>query len=78
LVAAGVAGGYAWRSYAPLPFPEGTPLAGDSASAPAPVVKEPKELRKLQAKLDELEELHEETEENLAEIQIKSLLQEGQ
>ncbi|MDK2972803.1 MAG: hypothetical protein PWP23_2558 [Candidatus Sumerlaeota bacterium] len=75
LVAAGVAGGYAWRSYAPLPFPEGTPLAGDVAPASVPVKKEPRELKKLQAKLDELEEMHEKTEEDLAEIQIKSLLQ---
>lgn len=72
-VLAGVAGGYVWRSYAPLPFPQGTPLAGD----PVPRTPVDKEVRQIQRRLQEIDTLRERTAEDLAEVQIKTLLQSG-
>jgi hypothetical protein len=85
---AGVAGGYAWRSFAPLPLP--TPWGGDDALASAnplarkigagdskptvPTAFENAEINRLKAELDRLRAAQSETAQDLAEIQIKSVL----
>ncbi len=77
LLLTGLALGYAWRSYAPLPLPGGGALAGDT-----PTRIDPEELaqraeakkERLRDELETLREKQEKTEEDLAEIQIKEIL----
>ncbi len=86
---AGVAGGYAWRSHAPLPLP--SPWGGDNAFAAAnpparttaaagrtatPTTFESAEITRLKSELDRLRQAQSETAQDLAEIQIKSVLAE--
>ena len=77
LLCTGLAAGYVWRSYAPLPLPGGSALSGDTPSR-----VDPEELsrraeakkERLREELDDLREKQEQTEEDLAEIQIKEIL----
>lgn len=75
-LAVGLSAGYAWRSFAPLPLPGPPELSGE-ATEPAAEKATNREIRRLQAKLDEIGQLQEQTEEDLAEIQIKSILEEN-
>jgi hypothetical protein len=88
-LAVGVASGYAWRSHAPLPLP--TPWGSDDlfaeikplTSAPVqtskpvePTAFENAEITRLKAELDRLRQDQSATAQDLAEIQIKSVLTE--
>jgi len=77
LVAFGLAAGYVWRSFAPMPLPGGGALAGDT-----PTVVDPQELaREAEAKrkalaqeLDALRAKQQKTEEEMGEMQIREIL----
>ena len=87
LLALAVAAGYVWRSYAPLPLPGETPLSGDSAMAGGDLDAELKvkaalrraadaerETDRLRKELNQLTSQQQQTEAELADMQIKDVL----
>lgn len=68
---AGVATGYLWRSYAPLPFFEGTALSSSNVEKKK---KESLEAEKIRKELEEIDEMREEKEAELGDAQIKAIL----
>ncbi len=77
LLMTGLAAGYVWRSYAPLPLPGGGALAGDTSARIDPDELDRRAAAKkerLRDELNDLREKQERTEEDLAEIQIKEIL----
>ncbi|MCB2153489.1 hypothetical protein KQI84_01270 [bacterium] len=91
LMVLAVAGGYAWRSYAPLPLPGDTPLSGD-ASMPTGDIALKAEVRaamrraeqaeeetdRLRRELNRLSSEQQQTEAELADMQIKDVLGEAE
>ncbi len=90
-LAVGATGGYAWRSYAPLPLPG--PWGGDdpyadikslpSVTTPRPnppagsvgkATSDSAEVARLRAEIDRLKAAQSQTAQEIAEIQIKSVL----
>jgi len=73
LLAFGVVGGYAWRSYAPLPIFEGTALSGNNQEKEK-LSADQKKVNKLEEELEEIEELRSKKEQELGDTQIKAIL----
>jgi len=88
----GVAGGYAWRSFAPAPLPGASPLSGDPqlyTAAAADLEKEVRaaedraskaedEVTRLRAEVNRLTRQKDATEAELADLQIRAALESSQ
>lgn len=77
LVLAGLAAGYVWRSFAPMPLPGGGALAGDTASVvdPEAMAREAEAKRRELAKeLEALRAKQQRAEEEIGEMQIREIL----
>ena len=69
----GVVGGYAWRSYAPVPFFEGTKLT-DSNLNQKDLSEQEEKVKELEQELEKIEEMKAEKEAELGDSQIKAIL----
>lgn len=90
-LAAGLAGGYCWRSYAPLALPFESPLVSDASSADmsnsamesiaekatAKARSAEEELARLRKRIADLEAAQLAAERELADMKIKNVLQAG-
>lgn len=90
-LAAGLAGGYAWRSYAPLALPFESPLVADknsrevesaslrdlAATANKRAEVAERERDQLKARLEKVQQDQTQAERDLADLKIKSMIRNG-